>query len=980
MVLESPLPLWSGPSPARGGGLPGDSQDRQNELLQEWFLKKFQLSSNRQERYRIFYDMDQFDLVQAVMDVYAEECTQKDYDKGRTVWIESKHTHMIEAGDSCLKNVLMEDRAFAIVRRCCLLGDNFRRTIYQAGKGVLGWKFADPAKVHRVEDKFDRLLGFREDGKTFRGARKYRLSWPWDYVHYRLMGKDDESQYGSSAVAPLFRCWRQLCEIGSSIVWTVEGPIEIRNLKKGDSVYCHDAASGETRVTKVAALLAMGMRGVIRVQTQHRQIVLTPDHGLLVKTPKGEFCYKKAKDLAVSPAPGYSYKADRLVLPRVIDGEDTYEIQMNSDNYVRVDGNIFWKGRAHRSVKPTKHLDADFRFTAGVQFARMFGFMLGDGWLTKSRMRVGFALKMDERTNRKYIRLFRELFSVRKYQRTDAVPNRGGQVNFHSSALVDLFHAAGFITGFQNKRVPPWMFGMSREFKRELIRGLMDADGSRQGNGWRLSLSNKVLMQQVVMVCQQSGFKLSRNIEEISRPERQLAYRVYVSDGPTDDPVVYEAVTHVDAMGEDETYDLQVEDDVHNFVSEGVVSKNTMAEDADIMYQLRKAGDRTLVMLDVGNSDDVEAVERMHRFENTLKKKVYVDPASPEYVKNYNPATPIEDIVIPIRGAEDATRVEPMSGATTALAPERLDYYRRKFTGTSKVPGSFLGWESDTDAKATLMVQDCRFARTMKRVQRAFIQGTRNLLDMHYTLMSTDDREFDPNKMHYLVAMSPISYLDEYERLELVQLRYSVIDAMAMLGQSLQMNSRAWSMYLLIHYAKLPEDVVRILTRRNDTMGDPTMPPPGGNGAPPPGSNPAERYAPGDPRRTMLNERYDRTVKLSERIKKVMPRDDGGKWSDGLCNFTEAEMKKVAQAVHRSPLLRQIIGEIHENHQEDEWAQASQQADLSMLPPIVIESNGVSRRAKFLWEDSYDDDNESSILKQHLTEEFNAAQNRELHG
>ncbi|KKL11099.1 hypothetical protein LCGC14_2549200, partial [marine sediment metagenome] len=118
----------------------GDDTGDMQRLLQDWFSNYLSLVRDRKERYRIFSEMDTFGSVSGILDVYAEESTQRDYDRGVSVWIESKDTKMISRGNECLRNVQMEDRITNLVRRFCKLGDAMQRLIYQTGKGVVAWK------------------------------------------------------------------------------------------------------------------------------------------------------------------------------------------------------------------------------------------------------------------------------------------------------------------------------------------------------------------------------------------------------------------------------------------------------------------------------------------------------------------------------------------------------------------------------------------------------------------------------------------------------------------------------------------------------------------------------------------------------------------------------------------------------------------------------------------------------------------------
>lgn len=543
--------------------------------MQSWWERTFTLAGERRERYRIFEEMDTFGQVSAILDVYAEETTQPDYDKGRSVWIESKSAKMIAAGEECLRNVQIEDRSAPIARRIVKYGDGFQRLIYKGGKGVLGWKYAHASKCFRLEDKYGRLIGFREDGQTFRG-KKRPVSWPWDYVHFRLLGKDEESGYGSSMLEALFRPWRQL----------------------------------------------------------------------------------------------------------------------------------------------------------------------------------------------------------------------------------------------------------------------------------------------------------------------------------------------------------------------------TLAEDSVLMFRLRRASDRNLILVDVGNLEEHEALEYVNAWRKRFRKREFVDPASPEYKKQYNPFNPLEDIFMPVRGAENNTRIESLAGSATGGEVYDLNYFRDKFFGVAKVPKAYFGFEGDINAKATLMQQDIRFARTAKRLRKAVVYGMRQLLDIHYTLLPGDpeDRTFDLGEAAnaYIVQMSPIAYLDEFERLELVQLRFQVVDAMAGLAQTMQIDPKVWALYVLINYAKIPEELVQKLIVKK---------------APPPEGGFEAALSPRE--RKKILESYG-----ADMLRQVTEPFDGS----GYYDLSPEEEKAVAKAIHESPALRKVIGDLAEYASEDA---GRQQTDPSLVPPMT---QGV------VLADDFEDDEQARVLKEDLDELKSKAQ------
>lgn len=521
-------------------------------------LLKF--DADRKKRVALFDEMDSFGLVASVLDLYAEETTQPDYDKQRRVWIESNNKKMVTQGDICLTNLQIEDRVTGIARRLAKYGDEFRRHIYEAGKGVLGWRVTQPGDVQRIEDRYARLVGFKEAGKMFR-QKSRDTSWPWDYTHFRLMGKDKDDLYGTSMLEAMFRPWRQLA----------------------------------------------------------------------------------------------------------------------------------------------------------------------------------------------------------------------------------------------------------------------------------------------------------------------------------------------------------------------------LTEDAMLMYRLRRAPDRNAIFVNVGSMDPTEAAHWLNVYRKKFRKHEFVDPASSQYRKQYNPLTPLEDVFLAVRNG-DEVRVEPLSGAGNVGEVYDLEYFRDAFFGAARVPKAYLGFEGEINAKATLIMQDVRFARGCKRLRSGVIQGVRNTLDIHYVLSGeagTSENVYDPSKPEnaYVVQMSPISYLDEFERLELVQLRFQILEAQMRVGTDLQLDTRVWASYILLNYAKLPEDlVIRLLTKADKP------------------AEPAEQT-------TFEQTLTPRSRALWEELPKSLRDQVLNRAPSPLLTgvLSEDEARQVAVMVHTDAKLRKAIGDICYFHAEPDLSTlAAQQIDSSRMPPRSAKGSIVS--------------------------------------
>lgn len=370
----------------------------------------------------------------------------------------------------------------------------------------------------------------------------------------------------------------------------------------------------------------------------------------------------------------------------------------------------------------------------------------------------------------------------------------------------------------------------------------------------------------------------------------------------------------------------------------------TLTEDSILMYRLRRAPDRNMVMVDVGTLEDHEAMRYVNQWRKRLRKYELLDPSSQDYKKQFNPLTPLEDIFIPIR-QDTNTRIETLSGAGNVGEVYDLDHFRDSFFGAATAPKAYFGFEGDINAKATLQQQDVRFARTCKRIQRATVFGLRQLLDIHYTLLATDAEttkkyDFANKENAYLVQMSPISYLDEFERLELIQMRYQIVQAQAQIADAMKLDPRVWASYILLNFAKLPEDLVLRLIQQT-----PEKPATGGGPA------------------------FDA---LPEARKKEIL-DNEGKQRFGLPHLGKDEMAAIAKCVHYSPGLRKSIAsfaELYEDETGAAIARASmQQTDPSILPVFLASGQPLH--------DSYDDNPKIRALMEDLNVMRNPERMRE---
>lgn len=826
---------------------------------------------DRKRRLKTFEEMDKSDIGSAAVDMYAEDATPTDPESGKTVWIESDSAAVKEAAEEVLENLEIEDEILSLARNTALYGESFERLIYEPERGVRALFHVPAGDIKRHEDRFKTVLGFSQEGLKYNQGNIHgkKLSDPWDFIHFRLW-RHRSNPYGISILQNAIRPWRQ-CVVQGTKIWTDCGPVNIEDLLTGSVVYCHNGDSQETNETDVVAVTKTGHNRVFRVRTAHRQITVTADHQMLVRDENGKIGYKDVRDLSANLGQS-AIKADQLVLPSIEYGAKTHTIRVERDNYsvwltepcaYESDGIVAkladidirtsvknahaflnaHKGicyrdyevlrtmfelpavtihfRGSRSLQPAP-FNANLEFVADRRFARVFGFMLGDGWIANNGNVVGIALGVDEEQNREYIERFTGLFNNVHHSNVAADPGvSGAQELFYSAALVDLLRASGFVTGFANKVIPGWMFKMSRAFKRELIRGLLDADGGYQaeGKGWRLTLANKLLIEQVTAIAQQAGFYVSREIAKITRECRQTAYRIWVRELPHDESVIYENVTHVDDAGYGDTYDITVDDELHNFVAGGVVVHNCiLGEDQALMYRLMRAPDRFAFFVDTGSQGEIDAWQSLQRFRRRHKKMEFVDPVSGRYDHRFNPITPLEDIYLAVSGKDSATKVEKLFGSNNQNDVTDLIYYIRKFCAAVRIPPEFMGFNytetktaSTFEQKTGLANQSKRYANACGKLQRAIREGIRHIIEIHLRLKASnpEDTTFDSTlpKNAFRVMMAPVSHLDDQDRLDAEHIRTTLAASMIEIGvNDPHVDLYNWTMHVMKKVFRLRDD------------------------------------------------------------------------------------------------------------------------------------------------------------------------------
>lgn len=232
-------------------------------------------------------------------------------------------------------------------------------------------------------------------------------------------------------------------------------------------------------------------------------------------------------------------------------------------------------------------------------------------------------------------------------------------------------------------------------------------------------------------------------------------------------------------------------------------------EDSIVLYRINRAPDRVVYYIDTDTQTPDQQWQTVTRWRQALKKKFYYNTDTGSLRQEYNPYAVDDEIFWP-RGKDNQSSIDILSGSANADEIHDVEHFLRKFFAATAIPKAIMGYEGDINSKATLAQQDVRFARKIKRVQRAFRLGIAQLCRIHLAVTGIDAEDADNA---FQVKTTPISYLDDLQRSELYSLRIETVRNLSDLKDSLNIkNATAWSEMLMVKFLGLPLREAKLYT------------------------------------------------------------------------------------------------------------------------------------------------------------------------
>lgn len=635
------------------------------------FQKALQYEAARLPAYIDYEGMEYYPIISSALDLFMEEAT--------TIGLNGKMLNIYSSKERI--KMLLEEFFYDIVnvnvnlpfwtRNVCKYGDNFVLLYGERKKGLTHIK----QLVNYEIERFERIQSGKPVVKF-----KERMTGDefnvFEIAHFRLLGDDKYLPYGS-------------CLLSDSYIKTSNGIKEIKDIVKGDIVYGFDIKTQKLITSIVLDVVCNGEKNVFKISTTHNFIKATDNHKILIYDySTNEFKYKFVSDLKIG---------DGLIINK----SDEYQENIKINKSVEIKEH---KNRIYDDfVDDLKHIP-DY---VNEDFAKMFGFLLGDGGINSKRpYMVYFAYGMHETINKKYIKLLEKFSGKEIYLRKNKNYDNGiASAVVNSKSLATVLANMGFAGTAHDKRIPKWVYSTPKEIRKAFLEGIIDANGCVNIDKWnckrfQIELSNYSLINDIKLLAQSLGYKTG-NINKRKPRKKDTIINIadsynlcfYESENTqiksseienrkTNDFIV-EKIKSIEPDGKGFVFDIHVDNENHNFFANNIVVHNSvlnkvrrvfrqliMAEDAMLTYRIVRAGEKKVFKIDVGNIDEDDIEDYIYRVATKFKKMAQVAPNDGQIDYRFNILGNDEDYFIPVRNANTQTGIDTLQGACLSLDTE----------------------------------------------------------------------------------------------------------------------------------------------------------------------------------------------------------------------------------------------------------------------------------------------------------------------
>lgn len=624
----------------------------------------------------------------------------------------------------------------------------------------------------------------------------------------------------------------RICVRGDTRVSTPDGYKQVRDVEVGETAFCLDRDI-QQQPTKIINKVCNGKDKIYRVFSRHREIFANSTHPILVVSPYKEngvvkhdrLEYVDVKDLKTLANTRAKHYCHRFLLPRIENQEpielehpevpvyvaltDPVSISESTLASCSITAKAFLTECAYIKEEEARAIVAevpnanapgwDYKrgwcydlpqricrqyevpSEADEDFARWFGFMIGDGYVSTrvnsangiQISQVGFALGDDREINEQYKRLFKKMVGEVSFGQDE--DHRLGSYYVYSRHFVDFMLMNGFVQGAKNKRIPAWVYRSPRNIQIAFVDGYLDADGNSRyfkggvTEGHTIECCNAQLVEDFKELIDRMGWTAGL----VTHREKKGSHVIDKQTGRTmpdteawvlyftkEELPEYERILGVEEAGEDLVYDVTVENDVHNVIYNGIYTHQT------------RAPEKRIFSIPVGNIPVKEVPQYMELVARGFKKVKFVDPATGQVNERYNPLIQDDDFFLPKRPDGTGPTIDTLPGAENLDAIADIEYFKKKMVAGLKIPFSRVGIGDPAEPNGKSLAQiSPEFAKNIQWIQREVVTQLKKMTIVHLALRGHSMEEI----RNFDLYMTAASAIDELYRIEVWNTRTDII-------------------------------------------------------------------------------------------------------------------------------------------------------------------------------------------------------------
>ena len=228
-----------------------------------------------------------------------------------------------------------------------------------------------------------------------------------------------------------------------------------------------------------------------------------------------------------------------------------------------------------------------------------------------------------------------------------------------------------------------------------------------------------------------------------------------------------------------------------------------LLEDSLLVNRLTRSSLIRMLEIEVGDMPKKEVNDYLRRIKNLIEQHISLDKTTGNY-QSFNAPGPIDNVIyIPVKNGRGHISINNLGGDVNVKEIADLDYFNNKRSGALKIPKQFLG-ESEGDSAlgngGSLTQMSIRYARTIKRIQTAYIRAITHLLNLFFI-----DKKLDyVNK--FQVKMTSPSTQEDLDRVSKISGNIDLSSNILDLTNSLEGDTQKKILaYLMTNIINMPE-------------------------------------------------------------------------------------------------------------------------------------------------------------------------------